>query len=263
MASEQDAYRQISQEVDSGSMNTDAWARALQASNGDAKKAAAHYVQIRLAQLGTHVPTEDDDEDEEPYPERVFAVPATLRSERLTVSARTIKFAAREIVCSEVIGIRGGVLTHSVNGIQTKTNYQVVVGTAKQVITVEFSDPFFGSSRREIFGEIYDSIIHVAGIPLLNRSLRNLSAGKTVTFGGIPFSKQGAMLTRHKFLFSGDREWVPWPDLSLGSANGAIVVQSTRDKKLHDEASLRDTWNSCLVGPLIRHLCSNNRYATL
>lgn len=263
MASEEEAYRQIAQEVDSGNLDSAVWERALQASDGDSKTAAAVYVQIRLSQLGTRVPDEDDEEDQDELPTRAFDIPSMFGSKRLIVSSRTINYDSKQIACNEVTGIRGGVMTHSVNGIQTQTNYQIAVGTAKTAIMIEFSNAFYGSSKRGIFEGIYDSIIHVAGIPLLNQTVRNLSVGVTVTFGGIPFNKQGAMLTRQKFIFDGPRELVPWPELGLGSGNGSIVVQSTRDKKLRDEASLRDTWNSCLLGPLIRHLTSNRRYANL
>jgi hypothetical protein len=163
----------------------------------------------------------------------------------LSISAGGVSWKDKTYPLDTITRVRWGGVRNSVNGISTGTDYTVAFGDSRTESVV--------SIRREAtYTKFIEKLWRAVCARLMSDILRALKAGSEVRFGEATVRDDGITLTKHKFLGSNEMVRCSWAQVQIWSADGAVVIGATDDKKTYVSLSYIHVPNAHLLEQIVR-----------
>ena len=190
---------------------------------------------------------------------------ATIEINRQFCRYRDIAFA-----CSEVIGIRYGVINHCMGDVPTETSYLLSIhGPDKKSITIDFKftahDLWINLMKLPVGSsdpgrETYQTILHslyTHVIPgLLTRLTDKVVSGLEHTMGACVFTSRGLKVSSGALIWK-EEKIIPYELIRFTSKNGILYVSyPTKNGTLSiiQSMEVRTFWNAVIIEDLIKNI---------
>jgi len=163
----------------------------------------------------------------------------------LSISPAGISWKGKTYPLNEVSRVRWGGVKHSVNGIPTGTTYTLAFGDERSESVVELR-------REEVFSTFVDKLTRAVGGRLAAELIATLKAGGELSFGDAVVKDDGVILSKHKWLGTGERVRCSWHDVHIWSADGSFCIGAQKDKKTYAALSYIHLPNVHILEQVIR-----------
>jgi len=171
-----------------------------------------------------------------------------IRSDSIVITESGIQYNNQNITAEELWGLRFGVFVQYTNGAKSSSSYRVDYRSRKgTVINIECKRMFRSETKAEAdFQAILDATLHQLAPGLIDRVSDAVVAGTSYDM------RSGCMLTNSGVQFStGMLMWktahtIPYNEAEFITAQGAILISSSRVKNAQITLSLRDNWNAVM-----------------
>lgn len=168
-----------------------------------------------------------------------------LFKDKVAISVQAIEWQNRRFPLDAVTRIRWGGTRHSVNGIPTGTTHMILVGDARDVMTITLRD-------QAVFSNLTDRLWKTVGVRLMVESLRRVKDGGTIPLPGGAIRDDGVLLTRRKFLGRGEPVMVPWAEVRIWSEDGNLVLAKDGERNVQAVLSYQNHDNTHVIEAMIR-----------
>ncbi|MCJ2026460.1 hypothetical protein [Methylobacterium sp. J-067] len=168
-----------------------------------------------------------------------------LFKDTVAISIQAIEWQNKRFPLDAITRIRWGGTRHSVNGIPTGTTHMILVGDAANAMTITMRD-------QTVFSNLTDRLWKTVGVRLMVENLRRLRDGGTIPLPGGAIRDDGALLTRRKFLGSGEPVMVPWSQVRIWNQDGNLVLAKDDERKVQAILSYQNHDNTHVIEAMIR-----------
>lgn len=175
----------------------------------------------------------------------------TFGKSRLAIDKAGIEWRGRRTTLTAVRGVRWGAIKKSVNGIPTGTDYLIAWNDGVSTTTAEFRNG-------AIFEAFVPRLWQGVGFRLVNEMAAALGAGGELKFGKMVARNDTVVLTQRK-MFSSERVEFGWGDVTVRTADGALIVDGPKGSKASETMSYREVDNIHFFEALVRQAFKNGR----
>ena len=199
--------------------------------------------------------------------DRKHSFSALIRpGQKVGVTRTGIRLGNAKIDSGDVETIRWGIFIRTVNGMKREHSFSLVVGSAKNMLRVEWDmrgllenlTSFFRKSDEGLpimhqtteaqqahFEMMIDAVLHNLVPPLLEKLVERLQAGRNVVVG--PCILTNAGITFSTGLFFQTDHLLPWHDVDIQRASGQTVVISRTNGNVRVSMAAKDTDNAVIL----------------
>lgn len=162
----------------------------------------------------------------------------------LRISTKGIEWKGKCFPLDSITWVKWGAVNHSINGVQTGTDYTIAVGDNRSSAVIE-------TRKNEIYSTFTDKLWRAVCTRLLKEILTTLKNGKSISIGGTVIDDSGVQLTKHKF-FGNETEYRDWGKVTYVSSAGSLFITAQDDKKVYVSLPYLSTPNAHILEAMIR-----------
>lgn len=163
----------------------------------------------------------------------------------LRISPNGIEWKGARTPLEAVTGIGWGATRNSVNGIPTGTDYFLTFCDRNRVTRIQ-------TNRQQVFSTFSDKLWRAVGVRLMTEMLQGLRSGNRYQFGNAVLEDRGMELTKQRLFGADEHIRATWSQLQIWSANGALCIGVSNDKKAYLQLPYQQANNAHLLEAAIR-----------
>jgi hypothetical protein len=144
----------------------------------------------------------------------------------LSISPDGVSWRDKSYSLDAITRVRWGAVSHSLNGISTGTTYTLAFGDDQSEAVVDLR-------RKDVYLAFIDRLWRAVCARLVIELLGSLRLGQSLDFDGTTVADDHVVLTRRKWIGTGESVKCHWRDVKIWSRDGSLIIGAQNDAKVY------------------------------